>query len=60
VDDAIDITINVKHFIKKMKLVASIHENVLLKVEQAQKKFKKKLMSQEKESKHLKDLFLDI
>ncbi len=38
VDDAANITTNVKHFIKKMKLVTSIHENVLLKVEQAQKK----------------------
>jgi hypothetical protein len=39
VDDATHITTNVEYFIKKMKLVASIHENVLLKVEQAQNKF---------------------
>ncbi len=37
-DDVVDTTTNVKHFIKKMKLVVSIHEDVLFKVEQAQKK----------------------
>jgi hypothetical protein len=37
-DDVADTTTNVEHCIKKMKLVASIHENVLLKVEQTQKK----------------------
>ncbi len=33
VNDVAAITTNVEHFIKKMKLVTSIHENVLLKVE---------------------------
>jgi len=37
-DDVVDTTTNVKHFIKKMKLVVSIHEDVVFKVEQAQKK----------------------
>jgi hypothetical protein len=38
VDDVANIPTNVEHFIKKMKLVASIHENMLFKVEQTQKK----------------------
>jgi hypothetical protein len=47
-----------EQFLQKMKLIASIHENVLLNVEQAQKK-QRKPMLQEKGSKHLKDWLLD-
>jgi hypothetical protein len=37
-DDIVDVETTAKWFIKKIKLVASIHENVLLNVEQTQNK----------------------
>jgi hypothetical protein len=36
VDDIIDAENTIEQFLQKMKLIASIHENVLLNVEQAQ------------------------
>jgi hypothetical protein len=41
VDDIVDVETIAKQFIQKMKLIASIHDNVLLNVEQAQQKQKK-------------------
>jgi hypothetical protein len=41
VDDIIDAKTTIEQFIQKMKLIASIHENVLFNVEQAQQKQKK-------------------
>jgi hypothetical protein len=38
VDDNVDVEIIIAQFLQKMKLIASIHENVLFNVEQAQKK----------------------
>jgi hypothetical protein len=38
IDDNVDVEVTVAQFLQKMKLIASIHENVLLNVEQAQKK----------------------
>jgi hypothetical protein len=38
VDDTADAETTVEQFMQKMKLIASIHENVLLNVEQAQQK----------------------
>jgi hypothetical protein len=38
IDDTIDAETTIEQFLQKMKLIASIHENVLLNVEQAQKK----------------------
>ncbi len=40
-DDIIDAKTIAEQFIKKMKLVANIHENVMFNVEQMQKKQKK-------------------
>jgi hypothetical protein len=40
-DDNDDVEVVATQFLQKMKLIASIHENVLLNVEQAQKKQKK-------------------
>jgi hypothetical protein len=40
-DDNIDVEVTAAQFLQKVKLIASIHENVLLNVEQAQKKQKK-------------------
>jgi hypothetical protein len=40
-DDDVDIEVAAAQFLQKVKLIASIHENVLLNVEQAQKKQKK-------------------
>jgi hypothetical protein len=37
-DDDVDVEVAVAHFLQKVKLIASIHENVLLNVEQAQQK----------------------
>jgi hypothetical protein len=38
VDDVADITTTTEQFVKKIKLISNIHENVLLNVEHAQKK----------------------
>jgi hypothetical protein len=38
VDDNVDVETTTTQFLQKVKLIASIHENVLLNVEQAQKK----------------------
>jgi hypothetical protein len=38
IDDNVDVEITAAQFLQKMKLIASIHENVLLNVDQAQKK----------------------
>jgi hypothetical protein len=38
IDDSVAVEMVVAQFLQKMKLIASIHENVLLNVEQAQKK----------------------
>jgi hypothetical protein len=40
-DYIVDVKTIAKHFIKKMKLVANIHENVMFNVELVQKKQKK-------------------
>jgi hypothetical protein len=40
-DDDVDIEVTAAQFLQKVKLIVSIHENVLLNVEQAQKKQKK-------------------
>ncbi len=40
-DDIVDVKTIVEQFIKKMKLVTNIHENVMFNVEQVQKKQKK-------------------
>jgi hypothetical protein len=41
VDDTADVETTVERLVQKMKLIASIHENVLLNVEQAQQKQKR-------------------
>jgi hypothetical protein len=41
IDDNVAVEVAATQFLQKMKLIASIHENVLLNVEQAQKKQKK-------------------
>jgi hypothetical protein len=41
IDDNVNVEAATTQFLKKMKLISSIHENVLLNVEQAQKKQKK-------------------
>jgi hypothetical protein len=41
IDDIVDVETTTKQFLQKMNLIASIHENVLLNVEQTQKKQKK-------------------
>jgi hypothetical protein len=41
IDDIVDVQTTTNQFFQKMKLIASIHENVLLNVEQTQKKQKK-------------------
>jgi hypothetical protein len=41
IDDIVDAKTTIKQFFQKMKLIANIHENVLLNVKQAQKKQKK-------------------
>jgi hypothetical protein len=40
-DDDVDIEVAATQFLQKVKVIASIHENVLLNVEQAQKKQRK-------------------
>jgi len=40
-DDDVDIEVATAQFLQKVKLIANIHENVLLNVEQAQKKQKR-------------------
>jgi hypothetical protein len=37
-DDDVDVEVATAQFLQKVKLIASIHENVLFNVEQAQKK----------------------
>jgi hypothetical protein len=37
-DDDVDVEVAATQFLQKVKLIVSIHENVLLNVEQAQKK----------------------
>ncbi len=58
VDDVAHITTITKQFIKKMKLISNIHENVLLNVEML-KRNKIQFMLREKGNKHLKDWLLD-
>jgi hypothetical protein len=41
IDDSVAVEVAAAQFLQKMKLIASIHENVLLNVEQAQKKQRK-------------------
>jgi hypothetical protein len=41
IDDNVNVEVTTTQFLQKMKLIASIHENVLLNVEQAQKKQRK-------------------
>jgi hypothetical protein len=41
IDDNVDVEATVAQFLQKMKLIANIHENVLLNVDQAQKKQRK-------------------
>jgi hypothetical protein len=41
IDDSVAVEVVVAQFLQKMKLIASIHENVLLNVEQTQKKQRK-------------------
>ncbi len=41
IDDIVDAKTTTDQFFQKMKLIASIHENVLFNVEQAQKKQRK-------------------
>jgi hypothetical protein len=50
VDDTTDVETTVEQFIQKMKLIASIHENVLLNVEYAQQKQKKDLCYQKRKT----------
>jgi len=40
IDDNVDVEVTATHFLQKMKLIAIIHENVLLNVKQMQKKQK--------------------
>ncbi len=40
-DDNVDVEVAAAQFLQKVKLIASIHENILLNVEQAQKKQRK-------------------
>jgi transposase InsO family protein len=40
-DESVDVEVTTAQFLQKVKLIASIHENVLLNVEQAQKKQRK-------------------
>jgi hypothetical protein len=40
-DDSVDVEVAAAQFLQKVKLIASIHENVLLNVEQVQKKQRK-------------------
>jgi hypothetical protein len=41
VDDIVDVETTAKQFLQKTKLIANIHDNVLLNVEQAQQKEKR-------------------
>jgi hypothetical protein len=41
INDNVDVEVAAPQFLQKVKLIASIHENVLLNVDQAQKKQKK-------------------
>jgi len=50
-DDGVDVEVAVAQFLQKVELIASIHENVLLNVEQAQKKQRKTYAT--KKGKHL-------
>jgi len=51
IDDSDDVEVAATHFVQKMELIASIHEDVLLNVEQAQKKQRKAYAA--KKGKHL-------
>jgi hypothetical protein len=51
IDDNDDVEVAAAQFLEKMKLIASIHENVLFNVEQAQKKQRKTYAT--RKSKHL-------
>ncbi len=55
IDDITDAKTIVEKFLQKMKLVASIHENVLFNVEQTQKK-QKMTYTTKKGNPHLKGL----
>jgi hypothetical protein len=50
-DDGADVEVVAAQFLKKVRLIASIHENVLLNVEQARKKQKKTYVA--RKGKHL-------
>jgi len=50
-DDSDDVEVAAAHLVQKMELIASIHEDVLLNVEQAQKKQKKAYVA--RKGKHL-------
>ncbi len=50
IDDTIDAETVVAQFFQKMKLITSIHENVLLNVEQAKKKQKKTYATRKKQT----------
>jgi hypothetical protein len=51
IDDGVDVEIAATQFLWKMELIASIHEDVLLNVEQAQKKQRKTYVA--RKGKHL-------
>jgi hypothetical protein len=59
ISDTIDVETTVEQFLQKMKLIASIHENILLNVERTQKKQKKRPMLPKKGSRPLKDWLMD-
>ncbi len=46
-DDGADVEVAAAQFLQKVRLIASIHENILLNVEQAQKKTEEHLCNQE-------------
>jgi len=50
-DDGVDVEVATAQFLQKVELIASIHENVLLNVEQAQKKQRKSYAT--RKGKHL-------
>jgi len=50
-DDGVDVEVATAQFLQKVELIASIHENVLLNVEQAQKKQRKSYAN--RKGKHL-------
>jgi hypothetical protein len=50
-DDSVNVKVATTQFLQKVKVTASIHENILLNVEQAQKKQRKTCAT--RKSKHL-------